>query len=747
MNMKILTNKIALLILAFGISLNTVSQTGKLIKADKNFRSFNYQNAIKHYTDMATSGYRATTKVHVNTRLGDSYRLINDPVNAEIWYQKAVNSDKCEAKTYYYYAQVLRNNKKYDEVSVWLKKYLDSNPEDQAAVKELAEFNGYSELLADSNLIAIEFMENINTKMSDYSPAYYKDKIIFVSSRDTISARRSSWTDEPFYSLYECKIDSNHQLVFYKRLFGEVNSRYHEGPVSYHNKSEVLYFTRNNYFEKKKGKSKDNTNFLKIYQAIYKEGKWQDIKELPFNNDEYSCAHPAISPDGSRLYFISNMPGGLGGTDLYYCEKQDSGWSKPKNAGEPLNTAGDELFPTYSQNGILYFASTGHPGLGGMDIFSFSEGEIKNLGYPINTSFDDFGLTTQNDERGFFSSNRNGGYNNDDIYYFKINQPPTARDDELFVEIFDDDYDIDTMFINVLPNDSDPNMDIDFSSVRIISQSNKNSFSLVDSIGTIYYLPEKGFKGIDTLQYVVFDHTNLSDTANLYINVVVKEPNFSLYCIIKDNKTQEVLSNVKIILTDLITGKEETINTPATGDFFRELEGRKLNDSLSYEIKLKKKGYLAKSFFYNQTLYRPGQYNMNEDMIVDLDKIEVGMDLSKFIDAETIFFDLGKAEIRSDAALILDKFVKALLDNPEMVIELRAHTDSRGSASSNMSLSDRRAKASAKYIKERLPNPERISGKGYGESQILNKCTDGVPCSKEEHQLNRRTEFRIVKVN
>ncbi len=746
MSPKILINKIALLILVFGISLNTVSQSGKLIKADKNFISFNYQKAIKYYTDLATSGYKATTKVYVNSQLGDSYRLINDPVNAEIWYQKAVDLDKCEAKTYYYYAQVLRNNKKYDEASVWLKKYLGTNPKDQAAVKELAEFSGYSDLLADSNLISIEFMENINTKMSDYSPAYYKDKIIFISSRDTISARRSAWTDEPFYSLYECKIDSNHNLISYKRLFGEVNSKYHEGPVAYHNQSGILYFTRNNYYNKKKGKSKNNTNFLKIFQSELKDGKWQNITQLPFNNDEYSCAHPAISPDGNMLYFISNMPGGFGGTDLYYCEKQDSGWSTPKNAGEPLNTAGDELFPSYSQNGTFYFASTGHPGLGGMDIFSFSEDKIKNLGYPINTSYDDFGLTTENDEKGFFSSNRNGGFNNDDIYYFKINQPPTAYDDSLSIEIIDDDYDIDTMFVNVLPNDTDPNMDIDYTRVKIVSSTNENSLYQIDSIGNVCYKPEEGFKGIDTLKYVVFDHTNLSDTANLYVNVYGNSPEFSLYCIIKDKKTGKPLNEVEIILTNLISGKKEAINTSETGDFLRKLEDRKLNDSLSYRLKINKKGYLAKTFFYNQTLYRKGQYNMHENMDIVLEEIEIGMDLSKMIDMKPIFFDLGKSNIRPDAATELDKVVKVMIENQEMEIELGAHTDSRGSASSNMRLSDKRAKSSAEYIKDRIPNPERITGKGYGESQILNKCTDGVPCSKEEHQLNRRTEFKIIKM-
>jgi outer membrane protein OmpA-like peptidoglycan-associated protein len=738
--MNKLKNKIALLFLVALMASPVFSQTAKIVKADKNFKNFNYKNAIKYYLDLAEAGYKASDKGYVSARLGDSYRLINDPENAELWYRIAVEEPKCNAKTWYYFAQVLRSNRKYNEASGWMKKYLDSNPEDKAALKEWAEFKGYANIMADSVKISIKYMENINTKMADFSPAYYKDMVIFVSSRDTISARRSAWTDEPFYTLYESKIDSNYQLTSYKRLFGSVNTRLHEGPVAYDSINGILYFTRNNYLGKK-GKSKDNTNYLKVYQATKEDGKWQNIKELPFNNDEYTCAHPALSPDGKKLYFISNMPGGYGGSDLYYVEKQDSGWSKPKNAGEPINTAGDELFPSYSFNGTLYFASNGHPGLGGLDIFYIEENEVKNIGYPINTSFDDFGITTINDEKGFFSSNRNGGYNNDDIYFFRINQPPVAKDDKLFIEIYNNDYNIDTLLVNVLRNDNDKNKDIDSSRLAILSQTSAGAFSKNDKSGNVFYKPAKGFKGVDTLQYVVYDQTNLSDTASLFVYVVGTNPptavtdramvekntvNNDIYVLENDFDEDEDLSN------DSITIVEGT-------------KHGKIEHTDNMVLYTPKKDYWGEDYFVYKNYDLAGHTDV-DTAFIKVYTIFMGQIVTPDFELNLVInFRSGRWDITPKAAASLDSLVTALKDNPTFEIELGAHTDSRGSATFNQSLSQKRAESAVSYIIKKGIDKSRLTAKGYGESQPTNKCSDGVPCTKEEHARNRRVTIRLTK--
>jgi outer membrane protein OmpA-like peptidoglycan-associated protein/tetratricopeptide (TPR) repeat protein len=720
-------------------SVSTVAQTGKLVKADKNFDNYNYQVAIDLYLDLVKSGYKATTKEHVTTRLGDSYRLINDPEKAEQWYRIAVESNDCKPITYFYLAQVLRSNKKYNEISIWLNRYLASNPENRAGIKKLAQFNDYDKILADSTGILVRPMDKINTKMAEFSPAFVGDKIIFVSSRDTISARKSAWTDEPFYSLYECEIDSDYNLISYKKLFGEVNTRFHEGPMSYHEKTKTLYFTRNNFIDHKKKTSKDNTNYLKVFQAKYKEGEWTAVKELPFNNNEYSCAHPAISPDGKKLYFISNMPGGYGGTDLYYCEKDDGSWSNPKNLGLPINTAGNELFPTISHNGNLYFASDGHPGLGGLDIFMVVNEEIKNVGYPVNTNYDDFGLTTINDERGFFSSNRHGGINNDDLFYFRINHPPVALNDTLYFEILDNNYDV-TQSVRLSDNDTDPNNDIDTTTIKIIQFGNKNATPYLTN-GNFSYKPAEGFAGNDVLRYVIFDEGGQSDTANIYVYVYGKNP--------------------PVATADSVMLEKNTVNN----DIFILENDYDIDDDLSKDsvsiVKAPEHGKIEN--INDMVLYTPDKDYFGDDYFVYKNYDELGLtDIDTvFIQIYTIFmgqvvtpnfelnleinFHTARWDITPEAAVLLDSLVDALKAHPTFEIELGAHTDSRGSATSNQKLSQKRAESAVAYIMKKGIATGRITAKGYGESQLTNICADGVKCSKEEHARNRRVTIRLTK--
>jgi outer membrane protein OmpA-like peptidoglycan-associated protein len=217
-----------------------------------------------------------------------------------------------------------------------------------------------------------------------------------------------------------------------------------------------------------------------------------------------------------------------------------------------------------------------------------------------------------------------------------------------------------------------------------------------------------------------------------------------------DEITKKPIDSATITLQDMMNNKSEVIITPETGDFYRNLNHKKLNDSLSYSIKFEKEGYLTEIHPYNQKLYREGQYNINEDLKFEMKPVEEGMDLSDIIDINPIYFDLNKDNIRPDAAIELDKIVKVMNENPKLEIELGSHTDCRASAAYNLALSDRRAKSSANYIKARIANPERIYGKGYGETRLINHCEcEGnrkVPCTEEEHQQNRRTEFRIIKV-
>ena len=232
--------------------------------------------------------------------------------------------------------------------------------------------------------------------------------------------------------------------------------------------------------------------------------------------------------------------------------------------------------------------------------------------------------------------------------------------------------------------------------------------------------------------------------------ILTKIPKFSLYFVVTDARSDVPLEGVKVKVINYIDKNSEEVITTESGDLYRTLENKKLNDSLSYEFALEKEGYISETHIWHKVLYREGQYNVHEDLDFKMDLVEEGMDLGKIIDINPIYFDFNKSNIRPDAAIELDKIVKVMNDNPNMVIELGSHTDCRGSKKYNISLSDRRAKSSAKYISERITNSERIYGKGYGESKLINHCecegTRKVPCSEEEHQLNRRTEFTIIKM-
>ena len=225
-----------------------------------------------------------------------------------------------------------------------------------------------------------------------------------------------------------------------------------------------------------------------------------------------------------------------------------------------------------------------------------------------------------------------------------------------------------------------------------------------------------------------------------------KDPGISLFIEVFDSETNLPLDSVMVTILDNMIDKTDSTLTDATGSFIKPLANKKLQERGSFNIRLEKQGYLVITETYNVLFDKEGQYNVLEDLHIKLEKIEVGLDLTNVIDVKPIYFDLGKYKIRDDAALELDKIVQVMNDNPKMVIELGSHTDSRGSAKSNQSLSDKRAKASADYIKTRITNPERISGKGYGEEKLVNDCADDVQCTAEQHQENRRTEFIIIEM-
>lgn len=403
------------------------AQKVRMKLANSKYEQFHYADAIMMFEDIVASNpnnFEATEK------LAHSYRKINDSKKAEEWYAKVVQNAKSQPINMLYYAQALAMNGKYAESRKWFAAY-------SAAVKNDPRGDRFARAYADS--VMRRFFQDsaryvidtvgFNSPQADFSPMFFRGGIVFASNRTpsqtTPIKHTFQWNKTPYLDLYFAQSGGNSA----DRLRKSINSRYHEGPVTFYRSYDSIIFTRNNYLNGKYQTSKDKTNKLKLYFANTKtdaSDDWTNITEFPYNSNEYSTGHPALSTDGQTLYFVSDMPGGYGGTDIYMSVFRNGRWSKPQNLGPEINTKGNEMFPFIDENGDLYFASNGHPGLGGLDIFvaRSKNGKFtapRNMGAPINSSQDDFALIYSEDlDEGYFTSNREGGKGDDDIYRFTV---------------------------------------------------------------------------------------------------------------------------------------------------------------------------------------------------------------------------------------------------------------------------------------------------------------------------------------
>ncbi|MCP9200718.1 OmpA family protein [Gramella sp. GC03-9] len=402
-----------LLLILFSCSLSLQAQKSKQKKADRLFDEFAYLEATDVYKELIENDYNVT---YNSKKLGDAYMMLRSPENAVFYYGDVIQDTTLSPEYYYKYAQALRGTKRYDESRQWLQKYLEQGRRSNE-IEEMIEKKEF-DVKATYKVQPSEF----NSAVSDFGVFEKDGKVYFVSARaeDTdVKNKTYSWNGEPFLDIYV--LDRASGTV--SPIPGEINTKLHDGPAVISPDGNTIYFTRNNYLNNKEGKRDDNkTNHLKLYSATKNGDLWTDVKELTFNNNEYSVGHPTVSPDGKTLYFTSDMPGGMGGTDIYKVSIDESGnFGTAENMGEPVNTEFDESFPFMDTDGTLYFSSNGHAGLGLFDIFKLEDGKVENLGEPVNSNMDDFAYFQVSDSReGYISSNREGG--SDNIYVFnKLN--------------------------------------------------------------------------------------------------------------------------------------------------------------------------------------------------------------------------------------------------------------------------------------------------------------------------------------
>lgn len=723
----------SLIILIIPISI--ISQVS-LKKANKYYNNYNYSKVV----EKLEGEKNITTNAQRN--LAESYKILGNYVAAETAYFKVISANDKKPEDVFAYAQILKMNGKYVEAQKQMEIYESLNANDARVKLANTNKNYYIDLLNNKGQFEIKNLE-INTPEQDFGATYFKDKIVFTSSKHNVNAAYRRWNGNnlPYLDLYIGKSNDKNEIIESQRL-SKLNKKYHEGPSSYNKDGSIVMFTQDNYKEK----SSDGIRKLQLIEAKFKDGKLS--KEIPFslNNKEYSVGHPSLSSDGNTLYFASDMPGGKGGVDIYkVTRKEDGSWGAAENLGNQINTEGNEVFPFIHESGLFFFSSDGRPGLGGLDVFAtqINNNQISkviNVGAPINGSKDDFSFVLNNEKtKGYFASNREGGKGDDDILSFNLLKPfqfgktisGVARDKEG----------------NVLANTIVTLRDALGKVIAEVTTDEKGGFIFAVEANKEYDLNGKKENYFDGNNHI----NTASDSDTILADVILeKNLGLSLFALITDANSKQVLEGVKVIITDNVTKKIiAEFKTTNAGDFRKTLNENKIGDKLNYSIKLEKEEFLSKTLNFTYSIIQSGEIKMHEVLNFDLSKIEVGGDLAKMIDIKPIYFDLGKFTIRKDAALELDKIVKIMNENPNMVVELGSHTDCRATAVFNETLSDKRAKASAAYVKKMIANPERIYGKGYGESKLKNACAcEGdvkSTCTEEEHQQNRRTEFIIKK--
>ena len=626
---------IFIIILFTGLFANAQSKTTK--KADKLFSKFEFVRAAEEYEKLLSKG---ESSAYVYRQLAEAYYNIYKTVEAEKYYAKALETEE-SPETVFKYAQMLKANGKYKNSNEQMAKFAAMRPADHRAITFLENPNYLPEILQKGKKYNLQDA-GINSRYSDFGGTLNDGKLYFASARND-RGKNYGWNQEPFLDIYAAvqNMDGSFQTPL---PLETINTKYHEGLVSFSADGKTMYFSRESYFDKifeRDSLSRNKYSVLNLYKSYKDSGVWSKGEALSLNSENYSVKNPAVSPDGKLLFFASDMAGGMGKFDIYMAPiNKDGSVGKPSNLGQKLNTEGQEMFPFVSADNTLYFSSDGHLGLGGMDVF-FTKlvdgkvGPIRNVGVPVNGNADDFAFSINNETgEGLVSSNREGGAGSDDVYIVKVLQP------------------------------------------------------ICDVLVTV---------------------------------------------LIKDSKTGLALSNTSVNITDT---KGNIIGTKMSSE----------TGEVNYIIECNTNLYLTAS----KEAYESGSANVegtsDEEVSVEilLDPIDEIILADKVL-LNPIYFDFDKSNITAQGAFELDKLVQLMTKYESIVIRAESHTDARGSAKYNQSLSERRALTTAQYVIAQGVDANRISGVGMGEAMPVNDCGSG--CSEEEHQMNRRSEFIILEGN
>lgn len=786
------------------------AQNIALAKADKLYYMYAYSDAIESYEKLLK---KSPGDDYIIQQLAFSYQKVGLYVQALDYYGEHVKSERATYEDQFQYGMLLLTDLQLDAAIAQFEKCMQLNATDKRPAEQIARIESFGKM-NQTQLVNEVIDMSFNTRFADMCPAFFNDTIAFVSARDSSGGATYSWNNQPFLDIYEIAPNKKGKIEIQK--MPGVNTKYHEGSLTFTDNDNTIWFTRNDLAVSKI--SGEETNILKIYTAQWNGKRWKNVQEFQYNGDDYSVGHPVFSADGKTMYFASNMPGSFGETDLYkvtQIEVQDKKgekhieWSEPENLGTQFNTKGKEMFPFIDSRGVLFFASDGLSGFGGLDIFAaFPVADtfnIINLGQPINSTYDDFGLIVKdNFSEGYFSSNRPDGVGSDDIYAFHIGKQNflvkvKALSDGSPISNAQILYTVDdkTETAGVTDDNGEAWIKIDHNKNCYIEAKNDYYIANTDSLLAfeIFELPEHS-------KTIYLTKSDTKPEKETFIEPVVEsEPQVQTVAetVVKSESEVDIESKVDSILDvepepvpevliesepvekpepqvlidsvpetesqpqlqsepelqpsflELLVLNEEN-NNPVAGVGVaitlpdKQILTKKTDEFGTVLLSVDQLGtisvYYKKDGFVSETssvVISAGEGNYSDTIKL------VSVYEGKTIILDNLYYDVNSSYIRADAALRLNALCQLLIEYPNMKIELSSHTDSRSDAKYNQWLSQRRAQSAVNYIISKGISADRMQAAGYGESRLLNHCADGVECSEEEHQQNRRTEIKILE--
>ncbi len=653
-----------LLLLCMLVTGESFAQTTTLMKkADDLLNSTDFYYALENYLKVYDKKPNDPVVIEKILACNKFLRNYNDVLT---WSEQLVRLNGANPEYRFAYASALHNLGKYKEAKIAYDIYLKSSPTEKKKI-DLLERSCDSALkwLKQPYKMKIQNMAALNTSYSDWGLTKFANGYMFSSDRRNDEAQQIlsngskkgsqdifGGTGRPYLKLYYVNMNSDSswtQPAFFSKLITE---RYHTSSASFDEKNNILYFSRTRKIDIPKSFNKSTFQVELVYSEAFRE-----VKPFPYNSIlNYSVGDPCVTNGGKRLYFSSNMPGGYGGSDLYFCDlKNDGTWTKPTNLGPEVNTPGQERYPSVVGDSVLYFSSDGYVGMGGLDIYSaFKTAKgwtgVKNMGPPMNSAEDDFSvivtktspnLTGGKKIEGYFSSDRPGGKGSDDIYSFEsqVSQAPPS--------------------------------------------------------------------------------------------------NFLVRAKITNQETGEGIPDVKLAIKETNSPEPvKNLQTDSSGTFKFEAKHHQ-----KYAVAVKREKYFAKK----DTISADDQISLpGKPAVIDMNVKLEPMVINKSIRLDNIYYKFNEWSISDQAAKVLDGLIGVMTDNPEIDIELGSHTDTRGDAAINKYISQMRAQAAVNYLISNGVDGHRIYAKGYGKEVPLINC--GSKCSLDEHAKNRRTEFKIVKI-